>query len=503
MDRGSMWNAAIAWCARVRPGLALTPISGSTVTTGLALAALVLLGIAFLHFIRLNRARARLLETLEVQLGERKRAEKALVESEVFYHSLVESLPQTILRKDIEGRFTFVSAKFCHEVGKSLEEIVGKTDFDFFPRELAEKYRRDDRRVIETDDVLDTVEEHVTPHGERLYVQVIKTPLRGPDGTIIGMQGIFWDVTSRKQAEEQLRMQNLRLQEMAASEHQAHQELKLAQSRLVQQEKLASLGLLVAGVAHEINNPLAFVTNNLAVLERDFGDLTRLLGIYSQDAPDRAAAQAFRAEADVDYTLENLPNLIHRTREGLRRIQHIVSDLRVFARLDEGDLNDVDLNAGIESTMTIVLGHAKKKGIRLVSDLAPLPPVSCYAAKINQVVLNLLTNAIDACQDGGTVTVRSRSEPGGALVEVCDTGCGIDAEMRERIFDPFFTTKPVGQGTGLGLSISYAIIQDHGGTIDVDSEPGQGTRFSIHLPLRPPLIGRPQREPVPAARDAS
>ena len=134
-------------------------------------------------------------------------------------------------------------------------------------------------------------------------------------------------------------------------------------------------------------------------------------------------------------------------------------------------------------------------------DLTPLPPVTCYAAKINQVVMNLLTNAIDACPEGGTVTVRTRPEDGGVRIEVADTGCGIDPDVRDRIFDPFFTTKPVGQGTGLGLSISYGIIKDHGGTIDVDSTPGQGACFIVHLPLRPsPKTAQRGGEPARGSR---
>jgi PAS domain S-box-containing protein len=463
------------------PGAWLIPIDQPGTLAAIALLAAAGLVLAIAFFVRLYRARARL-------LTQRQRVEAALRESEVFYHSLVESLPQTILRKDIEGHFTFANNRFCQELGRPLEEIVGKTDYDFFPRDLAEKYRRDDRRVIETGQAIDVVEEHVTPGGERLYVQVIKTPLYGPDGRVIGMQGIFWDVTGRKLAEEQLRHQNELLQEMARSEHQAHEALKRAQSQLVQQEKLASLGLLVAGVAHEINNPLAFVINNLAVLERDLGDVLRLLQLYesADGQPDSAEAiRRFRDRADIDYTLANLPDLLKRTREGLRRIQRIVSDLRAFGRVDEGELIEVDLNAGIESTVTIALGHAKKKGVSIETDLAPLPRVSCYAAKINQVILNLLTNAIDACDSGGHVVVRTRPEAGGVRIEVADNGCGIPAAVRDRIFDPFFTTKPVGQGTGLGLSITYGIIQDHGGTIEVESEPGQGTCFTIRLPLRP------------------
>ena len=219
-----------------------------------------------------------LFSDLKAAAAERRRAERALRQTEVFYHSLVETIPQMILCKDLEGRFTFANQKFCAELGTTLDEIKGKTDLDFFPRELAEKYRRDDQKVIESGQVLDVVEEHVTPKGEKLYVQVMKTPLLGADGKPIGIQGIFWDVTERLQAEEKLKEQNVTLQELARSEHEAHEALKSAQSRMVQTEKLASLGQLVAGVAHEINNPLAFVSNNVAVLERDLRDMIALVG---------------------------------------------------------------------------------------------------------------------------------------------------------------------------------------------------------------------------------
>jgi PAS domain S-box-containing protein len=432
---------------------------------------------------------------LRRELDQRKRTDEALQETEAFYFSLVESLPQSILRKDLEGRFTFANTRVCNEFGCTLDQLLGKTDFDFFPHDLAEKYRRDDQKVVQSGETLDEVEEHVTPHGETLYVQVIKTPVLGADGKAIGIQGIFWDVTARKRAQEQLQDQNRRLEEMARSESDAHRALKATQSRMVQSEKLASLGQMVAGVAHEINNPLAFVINNVAVLERDLGDLQPLLALYreaeprlAEAAPDLAdSMQTMRAENDLDYTIENLPGILVRTREGLKRIQRIVADLRVFARIDETELNEVDLNAGIESSANIVQGQAKKHGVTLAKDLRPLPAIRCYGAKINQVVVNLLANAIDACADrqGGIVTIRTRPEADGVTIEVEDNGCGIDSRVREKIFDPFFTTKPIGQGTGLGLSISYGIVQDHGGTIELESEPGKGTRFTVHLPSRP------------------
>ncbi|MFI5457964.1 MAG: ATP-binding protein [Isosphaerales bacterium] len=407
----------------------------------------------------------RLFAGLKAAAAERRRTERALRQTEVFYHSLVETIPQMILCKDLDGRFTFANQKFCAELGTTIESIKGKTDFDFFPKQLAEKYRRDDKEVIESGQILDVVEEHVTPKGDKLYVQVMKTPLYGPDGKAIGIQGIFWNVTERLRAE----------------------------SRMVETEKLASLGQLVTGVAHEINNPLAFVSNNVAVLERDLRDMITLIGLYGQvERPlDAAGAslneqiESVSEQLDLDYTLNNLPKLIERTREGLRRIEQIVKDLRLFARVDEGDWNEVDLNPGIESSVNMVQGYARKKGVRLVTDLEPLPLVRCRGARVHQVVVNLLMNGIDACDADGTVTIRARPETEGIRIEVADSGCGIEPAIRERIFDPFFTTKRIGEGTGLGLSISYGIVQEHHGTIDVQSAPGHGSCFTVRLPRQP------------------
>ena len=458
-------------------------------------AALTLLFVVLLYVRQLNERHAVLLEHLQNELAERRKAEDALRASEGFYHSLVESLPAAILRKNVAGEFTFGNQKFYAALDiHQKDQLVGKTDLDFFPKALAEKYRADDRRVIEQDAPLETVEEHVNPQGERLHVQVIKTPLRDSLGAIVGVQGIFWDVTARKRAEEQLVTQNIRLQEMAESERQAHAALKQAQSQLVQQEKLASLGLIVAGVAHEVNNPVAFVTNNVVVLGRDVGEMRDMIALYEQ-ADELIAREnpilaeqirEFRDRVDMSYTLANIQGLLHRSRDGLKRIQQIVSHLRLFAHLDEGEVNEADLNDGIESTSAIIEGNARRKHVRLVRELAPVPMVTCHAAKINQVVLNLLTNAIDATPEGGTVTVRNSAEEHGVRIEVEDTGCGIDPAVKDRIFDPFFTTKPIGSGTGLGLSISYGIVKDHGGTIEVESTVGVGSRFIVRLPWKAP-----------------
>jgi signal transduction histidine kinase len=294
-------------------------------------------------------------------------------------------------------------------------------------------------------------------------------------------------------SESALRKVNGQLQETVRSEHQALEALKQAQSRLVQVEKLSSLGQMVAGVAHEINNPLAFVGNNIAVLQRDMGELRDLLLLYQEADAVLAGHRPellerinrLTEQIDLAYTLENLQGLLNRSRDGLARIQQIVKNLRDFARLDESELKQADINAGVESTLNIIQGEAKTKGLTIQRDLAPLPELICYPAQVNQVVLNLLTNALDACSTGGQVTVRTLARPDGIEIHVLDTGAGIDPAIRDKIFDPFFTTKPPGQGTGLGLSISYGIVQKHGGKITCESVPGQGSHFTVFLPFRP------------------
>ena len=296
------------------------------------------------------------------------------------------------------------------------------------------------------------------------------------------------------------------------SEREAHEALKHAQGRMLQAEKLRGLGMVVAGVAHEINNPLAIAINNLAVLQRDCKLLAGIVNRYQQrdeyavvtDATEEADSRwqqanvELREEAeriDLPYTLESLEGLIVRSRDGLARIQQIVSDLRGFSREEAAEEieENANLNSGIDTAMSLVKARAAKKRITLEAELAPLPGVTCQTAKVNQVIFNLLLNAIDASHEGGIVTVRSRPTADGVEVQVVDRGVGIQPEILTKIFDPFFTTKPPGHGTGLGLSVSYAIVAEHGGKIVVDSQVGRGSCFTVCLPLSPPGTGTTPR----------
>jgi signal transduction histidine kinase len=274
----------------------------------------------------------------------------------------------------------------------------------------------------------------------------------------------------------------LHLERTLAEQNQA---LREAQAAMLQTEKLASLGQLAAGMAHEINNPIAFASNNLAVMRRDVFAALDVLNKYR--AGQTAEAAQLEEEIDLAFVQESLPRLFDDTRAGLRRVRDVVANLRDFARVDEADLKEADLNAAIRATAEVLRHEFHKKQVLLEMYFGDLPLVLCRPGKINQVFLNVLLNAVQACSAGGTVGVSTSAPADGLVeVEVRDDGCGIRPEHMPRIFEPFFTTKPVGQGTGLGLSVSYGIVRDHGGTIEAESTPGHGTVFRIRLPQRPP-----------------
>ena len=264
-------------------------------------------------------------------------------------------------------------------------------------------------------------------------------------------------------------------------------ERKQLESQLVQSEKLASIGQLAAGVAHEINNPIGYVLSNFSMLEDYLDNLFELLGAYEQHLPPQgeAALRALRERLQIDELKEDVPGLMRESKEGIGRVRAIVQDLKDFSRIDASqEWLLADLHQGIDSTLNIVASEVRYRA-DVVKEYGTLPAVECLPSQLNQVVLNLVVNAAQAMgTQRGTITVRTGCDGGLAWIEVADTGSGIAPEHLSRIFDPFFTTKPIGQGTGLGLSLSYGIVKKHCGEITVRSEVGRGTTFRITLPVR-------------------
>jgi two-component system, NtrC family, sensor kinase len=263
-------------------------------------------------------------------------------------------------------------------------------------------------------------------------------------------------------------------------------ELERLQAQLVHSEKMASLGQLAAGVAHELNNPAGFIYGNMDFLSDAVDAIERLLTLYDSAAlSDRVREQVKTLKAEIDYenALCDLRAIISDCRGGAERICEVVQNLRLFSRLDEAEVKKVDIHEGIESTVRLLSQYYGPGRLTLERAYGALPPVDCYAGQLNQVWMNLLANAAQATGTQGTVRVATRLEGGRAVVTVSDTGRGIAPEHLDKIFDPFFTTKPVGEGTGLGLSISYGIVERHGGSIGVESAPGAGTTFTVSIPV--------------------
>ncbi len=266
-------------------------------------------------------------------------------------------------------------------------------------------------------------------------------------------------------------------------------ELEALQSQIIHNEKMASLGKLSAGIAHEINNPIAFISGNLELLDGSIKDLLCLVDLFEQTAPEAAIPHSpvaeFKSKINYSFMVQDLEGAIKDCREGVDRVREIVKNLRTFSRLDEADVKLTDIHEGIESTVRILSRYFTSGKIKLVKEYGDVPLVEAHSAQLNQVWMNLLVNAAQAIGlEQGEVRVATAVNEGKLVVSISDTGKGIDPGTMNKIFDPFFTTKPVGEGTGLGLSISFGIVQRHNGKIEAESEHGKGTTFRVSLPLK-------------------
>ncbi|MCB1939105.1 MAG: ATPase [Rhodocyclaceae bacterium] len=300
-------------------------------------------------------------------------------------------------------------------------------------------------------------------------------------------QQLASDIAKREVAETELLKRYAELTELNCRLHDA-------QAQLVQSEKLASIGQLAAGVAHEINNPIGYVLSNITTLGRYLTDIFSLFDAFEavertlpEADPQRAAIVALKQSLDFDFLKEDLPALLRESQEGATRVRQIVQDLKDFSRVDHSkEWMLADIHAGLDSTLNVVNNELKYKA-EVVRDYGQLPSIHCIPSQLNQVFMNLLVNAAHAIETRGTITIRTEAPDADHIsVSVSDTGSGIPADTCKRIFEPFFTTKPVGKGTGLGLSLSYGIVQKHHGEITVDSTVGAGTTFRVVLPVNPP-----------------
>lgn len=346
-------------------------------------------------------------------------------------------------------------------------------------------------------------------------------PLRNAGGEMIGAIETLQDITERKVVDDALMKAQLEVEqvvekrtaelaqvnqtlrddvrrrelaELALIERNAelnalNAKLSSAQEHLIQSEKLASIGQLAAGVAHEINNPIGYIFSNFGTLEKYLADLFEMLNAYEQAEPTHGNASilanltALKKRMDFEYLKEDIPTLMGESKEGIVRVRKIVQDLKDFSHVDATqEWQFANLNQGIDSTLNVVNNEVKYKA-DVIREFGVLPEVQCMHSQINQVVMNLVVNAAHAMGAArGTITIRTGCDNGMAWFEVSDNGSGIPADVLPRIFDPFYTTKPVGKGTGLGLSLSYGIIQKHHGSIDVQTELGRGTTFRVSIP---------------------
>jgi len=392
--------------------------------------------------------------------GERRSLQDALAHERNVLRTMIDMIPAYIYAKDANSRFTAANKLVATRMGTIPEGLIGKTDFDFYPREMAEKFFNDEQALLQSGKALIDCEEvaHDSITGQDRVLLTSKIPLHDELGTLTGVVGIGFDITDRKAAEQ----------------------------RMASSDRLESIGRLAAGVAHEINTPIQYLNDSVSFIREGVEELLGYIDKLHASMPAKP-----EGDDDIEYMREELPPALSRVADGLARIAEIVRSMKHFSHADQREMSLVDLNAAIASTLVIARSEYKDCA-DLETAYGEIPQITCHGGQINQVVLNLVVNAAHAIDDvvrkqggRGRLKVATSVEGGFVVIAIADTGGGIPEHIRGRIFDPFFTTKEVGKGTGQGLSIARnVIVKGHGGELEFDTEPGQGTTFFIRLPIQ-------------------
>jgi two-component system NtrC family sensor kinase len=391
--------------------------------------------------------------------GERQNLADALAHERNVLRTMIDLIPAFIYAKDANSRFTACNELVARRMGVSPEQALGKTDFDFFPKEMAEKFFNDEQALMKSGEPMIGREELAfdKTRGMDRVILTSKMPLRDAQGNLTGIVGTGYDITDRKASE----------------------------ARLASMDRHESIGRLASGVAHEINTPVQYLKDSVSFVQEGVQELLEYI-----DALHAAMPQPVEPDENVEELRKEMPPALKLMAEGLSRIAEIVRSMKDFSHADQTEVASVDLNRALRSTLVVARSEYKMVA-DVETDLGELPPVLCHGGQINQVFLNLIVNAAHAIADvvkdsctRGKIFVRTRHSGDHVIIDIEDTGGGIPEAIRGRIFDQFFTTKEVGRGTGQGLSVARGVVVNgHGGTLDFVTESGKGSTFTVRLPV--------------------
>ncbi len=419
---------------------------------------------------------------------------------------VIDATPDWLFVKNHNFRYMLTNKSFAAAIGRTPETVMGKNDLELgFPPEQVfgnpdagiRGFRADDEQVLAGEEIYNPFDPATYADGSVHIFDTQKLPMRDPEGNIFGVLAFCRDITERHHAEEALRQKTQELEV-------ALKEIRETQAQLVQSEKMSSLGQLVAGIAHEVNNPINFIHGNILHANEYTENLLNLIELYTKHYPQPVPEIQDEIEAiELEFLVEDLPKLLSSMKLGAERIRQIVLSLRNFSRLDEAEHKAVDVHEGIDNTILILQHRLKEKvgrgTIQIVKEYGNLPLIECYAGQLNQVFMNIITNGLDALEEYNHQRSLEEIKINPSIIKIstevvdnnwvqiriADNGTGIPKEVQNRLFDPFFTTKSIGKGTGLGLSISYQIVvEKHKGELQCISTPGEGAEFVIKIPLK-------------------